>query len=66
MVRHSGRYQALEQRQGQRSGCGGHNGGRGNGYRGNNSSNRRVRLLQQGDSNRTTPVPGVDGTDIDA
>ena len=30
MVRHSGWYQSLGHRQGQRSGCGSHNGGRGN------------------------------------
>ena len=66
MVRRSGRYQALGQRKGQRSGCGGHNGGRGNGDSGNNFRNRRVIFLQKGEINRTTPVPGIDGTTIDA
>ena len=66
MVLRSGRYQALGQRQGQRSGCGGHNGGRVNVDRGNNSFNIIVRFLKQVDSNRTTPVPGIDVNTIDA
>ena len=65
MVQRSGKYQALGHRQGQRSGSDGHNGGRGNGDRGNNYLNRRVRFLQQGQSNRTTLVSGIDGTTID-
>ena len=66
MVLRSGRYQALGQRQGQRSGRGGHNGGHGNGYCGNNSRNCRVSFLKQGEINRTTPVPGIDVSTIDA
>ena len=61
MVWRSGRYQALGQIQGQRSGRDSHNGGRGNLDCGNNSRNRRVRLLQKGEINRT-PVPGIDVT----
>ena len=41
MVRSSGWYQALGQRQGQRSGHDGHNGGHGNGDCGKNSRNCR-------------------------
>ena len=48
MVWRSGRYKVLGQRQGQISGSGSHNTGRGNGYRGNKSRYRRVRFLQQG------------------
>ena len=48
MVKHSRQYQALGHRQGQRSGSDGHNGGRGNGDRGNNYLNCRVSFLQQG------------------
>ena len=66
MIWRSGRYQALGQRKGQRSGCGGHNGGRGNGDRDNNYRNHRVSFLQQGESNSTTPVPSIDGVTIDA
>ena len=65
MVRRSGRYQELGKRQGQRSGHGSHNGGLGNGDSGNNSCNRIVSFLQQGESN-TTPVPSIDRTTIDA
>ena len=63
IVWRSRRYRALVHIQGQRSGCGGHNGGRGNGDRGNNSCNHRVSSLQKGESNGT-PVPGIDGTNI--
>ena len=45
MVWRSGRYQSLGQRQVHRSGCGGHNGGRGNGDCGNNTRNRIVSFL---------------------
>ena len=48
MVRLSMWYKSLGKRQGQRSGRGGHNGGRGNGDCGNNPRNRRVIFLQQG------------------
>ena len=65
MVQRSGRYQASVQRQGQRSGHGGHNYGRGNGDRGNNPCNHRVRLFQQGGSDKTH-VPGIFGTNTDA
>ena len=66
MVWSSGRYESLGQRQVQRSGRGGHNGGCGNGDRFNNSCDCRVVFLQQVESNRTTPVPGIDRTTIDA
>ena len=62
----SGQYQALGQKQGHKSGHGGHNVGHGNGDCGNNSRNRIVSFLQQGESNRNNPVPGIDGTTIDA
>ena len=65
MVWRSGRYKALGQRQGQRSGCGGHNGGRGSGDCGDNSLNRIVSYLQKGDSNMNL-VPSIDVTNIDA
>ena len=65
IVRRSGSYQELVQRQGQISGSGGHNGGHGNVDCGNNFCNRRASFLQQGESNRT-PVTGIDGTTIDA
>ena len=66
IVRRSGSYQELVQRQGQRNGCDGHNGGRGNGDSNNNYRNHRVSFLQQGESNSTTPVPSIDGVTIDA
>ena len=66
MVRRSRQYQALGQRHRKKSGCGGHNGGHGNVDRGNNSLNHRVSLLQQGESNTTNPVPGIDSNTIDA
>ena len=65
MVWRSGWYQALGQKQGQIIVCGGHNGGHGNADRGNNSCNCRVSFLYQGESDRT-PVPGIDGNNIDA
>ena len=65
MVRSSGWYQALGQRQGQRSGHDGHNGGHGNGDCGKNSRNCREIFFQQGESNRTS-VTGIEGTTIDA
>ena len=65
MVCRFGWYQSLGQRQGQRSGHGSHNGGLGNGDSGNNSCNCRVSFLQQGEIN-TTPVPGIDRTNIGA
>ena len=65
IVWRSGRYQALVQRQVQRSGRGGHKGGRVNGDCGNTYHNFRLIFLQQGESNRT-PVPGIDKTTIDA
>ena len=61
----SGRYQALGQRQVQRSGRGVHNSGCGNCDCGNNSCNRRVDFFHQVQSNRT-PVPGIYITNIDA
>ena len=48
MVRRSRQCQSLGQIQVQRSGCGVHNGGRGNGDHGNNSCNFIVRFLHQG------------------
>ena len=66
MVWRSGRHQALGQIKGKRIGRGGHNSGRGNGDRGKNSGNHRVIFLQQGESNRTTHVPDIDVTTIDA
>ena len=65
MVWHSGSYPSLGQRQGQRSGCCSHNGGRVNGGHCNNPHNCLVFFLQQVESNRT-PVPGIDGTTIGA
>ena len=66
MVWRSGQYPELVQRQGQRNGCDGHNGGRGNGDCGNNYRNYRVIFLQHGESNMTTPFPVTYGTTIDA
>ena len=65
MVRRYRQYQELGKRQGQISGCGGHSGGHGNGDCGNNYHNLRVILLQQVESNRTTPVTGIDRTTVD-
>ena len=66
MVRRLRRFQSLCERRGQRSVCGCHDGGRGNGNFGNNYCTRRVSFLQQGESNRTTPVPGIEKNNIDA
>ena len=63
VVWNSGRYTELGQRQVHRSGRGGHNGGRVNGERGDNSHNRIVILLQQGDIN-SNHVPDIDRTTI--
>ena len=63
MVWKYGRYQLLGNIQRKRIGRGGNNGGRGNVDCGNNPHNCRVRLFQQGESNRT-PVTGIGGTTI--
>ena len=65
MVRRSGWYHEFGKRQGHRSGCSGHNGGRGNVDHGNYSRNCIVSFLQKGEI-KMSSVFGIDVTSIDA